>query len=79
MSDICCKQNVLDLAQKAGYGIQTNAYATDGVHCDRFENELWGGCMETERMMAFARLLVEQARQEWELEQERKLTFGATK
>lgn len=77
MTDVCCKENVLNIAEKAGYGIQRNAYASDGVHTDRYETELWGGCMETARMMAFAKLLVEQARVEWEIEQERKLTFAS--
>jgi hypothetical protein len=69
------KEDVLKLAKQAGYGIQTNAYATDGVHCDRFEDELWGGCMETNRLIAYSQLLVEMARVDWELEQERKLSF----
>lgn len=75
--DICCKENVLNIAEKAGYGMQINATASDGVHCDCFEKELWGGCMETQRIMVFAKLIVEQARQEWEIEQERKLTFAS--
>ena len=64
MKDVFAKENVLELAEKAGYGLQINATASDGVHCDHFEKELWGGSMETQKLVLFARLLIA----EWEEE-----------
>lgn len=55
------RETLLELAEKAGYGIQTNCWASDGgTKCDTFEKNIWGGPMETTRLVRFAELLEQQ-------------------
>ncbi len=52
------RDELLKLAHEAGFGLQMNGYASDGVHVDRYETNLWGGPMETIKLQSFANLLI---------------------
>ena len=53
------REDVIELADKAGYSIQHTGY-TDGASTKvvRWEKDVWGGSMETTRLHRFAQLLI---------------------
>lgn len=52
------RDKLIELAEKAGYSIQINCWASDGgTTADTFEKNVWGGRMETVKLMRFAQLL----------------------
>lgn len=51
------KEKMFELAEQAGFGTQLNGFADDGIHCNRYEKELWGGKIETMKLMAYTQLL----------------------
>ena len=53
------REEVVELADKAGYSIQHTGYTDDNsTKVTRWEKDVWGGLMETSRLHRFAQLLI---------------------
>lgn len=59
------REDVIQLAETAGYGIQYTGYPTDEpTKVGRWEKDIWGGVMETNRLHHFANLLIAKMEEE---------------